>query len=362
VLILIGLGFLTAYWIRPPTRIRKLLMGMGIGLFAGIILYAMLAGTAAGMIAQQPIYGFATSRAGYGEGQWEIKLADAVSNTFWNIMVTYAITLIIPVVGVALTAILIPYNDRTRSTTGEKWEWPFINFISIPLVHLNLIISITVLSLLIHSTQNIYTDAGLDPNPFISLGIYSLFAVQYVFLVYSQVITIIWLLSQKFHSERVRLVSLAYLTGVIGFISLVFTNPFGKDPNLSATIIKLIPMLLYLGIIVAANILHRRPTSTDNAEHPSPKLNWMETGLGAAIFSAGTGLPLLVGALSLVLISIVFIKDLQQVEAPAPGIGLLLSVLSTVWSATSSLTVVLILFNVAFLLFLTYAISRWPWK
>jgi hypothetical protein len=88
----------------------------------------------------------------------------------------------------------------------------------------------------------------------------------------------------------------------------------------------------------------------------------METGLGAAIFSAGTGLPLLVGALSLVLISIVFIKDLQQVEAPAPGIGLLLSVLSTVWSATSSLTVVLILFNVAFLLFLTYAISRWPWK
>ena len=102
VLFLVGLGFLTAYWIRPPTKVRKLLMGMGTGLFAGIILYAMLGGTAAGLIAQKPIYDFAISQAGSGERLWEINFANAVSNTFWYIMLSYGITLLIPIIGVAL--------------------------------------------------------------------------------------------------------------------------------------------------------------------------------------------------------------------------------------------------------------------
>lgn len=331
VLIWLAVGPLAVLWIKPHSQLGRGVVGATAGALTGVIVLGLVGVPLGGVWAQAPVYGFVLSRAGYESGEWILKLALAVLNVFPITLGLTGLCLIGGGLAGGLTGLFTPRRARTVPA-ADRAEVLYEIVVALGMfliLTLTGIAAAAIMEVLPLTLQNYFDAYGLVPY-WPTAWLQPASAIQFMLALMAFQIVGLVAIPHSYRPLAARgsraTASLQMALYVIAFISVGFHLAlYALLPTLYKNPVILALAVIALGLSVEMWLSMRRarqaapPPETPPAEAP-PTFQWTGAGMVVGLLTSVLTFQFVGIALSLVLVSIIFIEPLANGGAP-PGVA-----------------------------------------
>lgn len=327
----LAVGPLAIRWVQPQSRWGRWMVGAAAGALTGGFVFGLMGAPLAGVWAQAPLYGFTLTRTGYESGEWLLKLALANINLFPATLGLTGLCLGGGGLLGGITGLFTPRRTRAVPVTqavGVLYEIS-VGLGMLLILTLCSIAAVVSLDVLPRSLQNYFTAYGFIPR-WPTAWLQPAFAIQYLVAILAfQVLGLVAIArsykplaaqgSRSTTSFSMALDIIA-VVGVGVHLALYYLLPtLYQNP----AIITL--ALIAIGLSVELWLALRRagPLPTPSEITPadsSPAFAWAGAGMVVGLLTGMLAFQLLGIALSLTLVSVVFISPLAGLGEP-PGVA-----------------------------------------
>ncbi|MBN1935919.1 MAG: hypothetical protein JW934_14710 [Anaerolineae bacterium] len=164
-LLVLAVGPLAVLWSRPQRWQGRVAVGAVAGAMVGALVFGELGGSAAGIVAQSPLYGVAFSRIGYGADEWLLKLAIAVSQTFPVVYGAFWMLITGGALVCGLTGFLTPVRLVRRDTVSDTFVfWVPVIVPAILLLSISMILNAIAFAYHSQALQSTFNPYGFVPH------------------------------------------------------------------------------------------------------------------------------------------------------------------------------------------------------